>query len=87
MFCTYTRQYKIGITDDIVKRRKQLQDYLFHVGIDPDTLILKDYKEVNNARLVEKSLHQYFRKHRTFGEWFVVDDIDFASLVQRFDKN
>ena len=73
--------YKIGITNDIKKRQKQLQtgnpffiNYIFVVEAD-----LNDYfgREIN---YLEKFLHKNFEEQRVHREWFKLSKIDVCKI-------
>ena len=62
---------KIGITVDISQRLTQLR------AMSPCKLYLFGFVKVRGSRsdtlTIEESLHEYFRRHRTHGEWFDLD--------------
>ncbi len=59
--------YKIGITNDLVRRQDELQ-----VG-NPEVLYLVasfDFGSESRAQHAERELHKLFKDHRIRGEWF-----------------
>lgn len=65
-----TNRYKIGVTSEerLHRRVKQLQ-----TGSSDELVLVKNIK-TKYATLIEKNLHALFNKHRTFGEWFELDN-------------
>jgi len=57
---------KIGISNDIEKRRQALS-----CGCGVNLAVLR---VVNNGAQYEKALHHIFHQTRLMGEWFVADD-------------
>lgn len=68
-----TKPVKIGIADDPELRVKQLQ-----TGCPYKLDILFKFPGTTTH---EAYLHKMFRKQRTFGEWFVLDETD-LSIIQ-----
>lgn len=59
--------YKIGVTDNLEKRIKQLQ-----TGSPEEITVVNyfEYELPKQAFKIEKILHKKFKKHQTQGEWF-----------------
>lgn len=75
--------YKIGITENIVARLKRLQ-YNSPIPIG----IFELYKNLNNPKHVESSLHKHFKDKNTHGEWFNLSKKDvkeIKGLIKNFD--
>ena len=70
--------HKIGISNDPIRRQKQLGIYLI------DAL---ECKNRQIAEAYEKELHSMFRKKRVKGEWFSLDKLDLKLLENYFDRN
>lgn len=58
---------KIGITDNIVRRRRQLE---CSSGVSLE--LYYTTKPLVRAALIEKSLHSYFNNNRQEGEYFAI---------------
>jgi Meiotically up-regulated gene 113 len=59
---------KIGITSNITRRKRQLEC--------SSGCLLQVYHTtplINHAKIIEKSLHEYFRLSRTEGEYFTTE--------------
>ena len=70
--------YKIGISNDPIRRQKQLGIYLTYA------------LECNNRQIAkthEKELHNMFRKKRVKGEWFSLDKLDLNLIENYIDRN
>lgn len=67
--------YKIGITENFKDRLGQLQTSS-PLKIEPVELY-----EFEDARLVERVLHQRFASQRTSGEWFSLSEGDLMDIV------
>lgn len=70
----YNNNIKIGITDDIEKRIKQLESYFYHVGIKCDLELLYYVHNIDNIGM-EKRLHSKYKNYRVCGEWFAINNI------------
>ena len=68
---------KIGCTNNIQKRFKQIKGQFRHLGLD-DNIELVKYIETDNYKQLEKELHKKYKDRRVNHEWFniSVDDID-----------
>ena len=65
----FQTKYKIGIAQDVQTRLAQLQ-----TG-SPYVLEVMECYGYENAEVVERALHQAFKKQRIQGEWFILDNI------------
>lgn len=75
--------YKIGITENVVARFKCVQ-YNSPIPIG----IFELYKNLNNPKHVERSLHKHFKDKNTHGEWFNLSKKDvkeIKGLIKNFD--
>ena len=70
---------KIGCTNNIQKRFKQIKGQFRHLGLD-DNIELFKYIETDNYKQLEKELHKKYKDKRINHEWFniSVDDIDWC---------
>lgn len=76
--------YKIGLSENPNKRRKQLQTAN---GVQLD--LIKQFKTEFGFKL-EKSLHRHFKPKQTIGEFFDLEDKDvseFETICERIEKN
>lgn len=76
--------YKIGITNNLNKRVKQLQ-----TG-NSEKIELISFYESEYANKIEKSLHNKYSYVKKEGEWFtlsVLDEIEFINECRRIEKN
>ena len=71
---------KIGYSRDVYKRLTALNQVI------PYRLDLVYYKLYNNARDIEKGLHEIFNHKRYHGEWFVLSDDDIVKLKGFMDN-
>jgi hypothetical protein len=63
-----TKLTKIGITDNLTRRKRQLE------CSSGQKLELYYYTDkYNHAKLIENSLHQYFKVNRKEGEYFTTE--------------
>lgn len=72
----YSKFYKIGVTNDVEARLRQL-----NAGT-PHTLKLETVIESGNAKRVESKLHTLFSQSRHQGEWFQLLDETVEELRQ-----
>ncbi len=71
-------RYKIGITKNSVEKRvKQLS-----TGNSSEIIILRKYESVEYKK-IEKMLHNQFSTKRSKGEWFILDDDDVFSFIDK----
>ena len=73
----FQTKYKIGIAQDVQTRLAQLQ-----TG-SPYVLEVMECYGYENAEVVERALHQAFKKQRIQGEWFV---LDYIQATETFSK-
>ena len=76
----YTNMSKIGISNNPHFREKTLLSQSPSIGL----VYKREYFDRNIARLMEKTLHNYFQHKRVRGEWFDLDENDlriFKSLL------
>ena len=74
--------YKIGVSQNIHKRRKKLQ-----TGNPEDLIVIKTFKSKNPFKL-EKMLHMCYSKNRVNGEWFKLsmEEVkDFLQVCQKYE--
>lgn len=74
--------YKIGITDDYIRRLKDLQNAsgcLLHT-----ILVLQLGYNDEKAEYIEEYLHKYYKHKRIRGEWFQLNDSDIADIGELF---
>jgi hypothetical protein len=83
IYCYGTNLTKIGITDKIKERVKQiccstgvLCDLVFAIQLMPE------YDEC--PLFIEKSIHKYFKANRKFGEWFTLSVRDVIQIYNLF---
>lgn len=77
-----TDDYKIGITNNIHRRLRQIQ-----TGND-NPLVIHSYIEFptrNDAKMNEKRIHNLFSNKRKSGEWFHLDETDLDDLARIYD--
>lgn len=78
-----TNEYKIGITNDLNRRLKELQ-----TGCPNELIIIKIYTHYQRkfTERYERILHDYYTEQgcriREDGEWFRLDKSDIALLTQ-----
>lgn len=60
---------KIGCTNNIQKRFKQIQGQFRHLGLDND-IELVNYIETKDYKKLEKKLHEKYKDRRINHEWF-----------------
>lgn len=68
--------FKIGVTTNVRKRRKQIQ-----TG-NPHQVKVVWTREFDNAVIVEITLHKLLRKHRMVGEWFNCSSAEIDEAVR-----
>lgn len=82
--CEEHSYYKIGITNNLQKRLKEIQ-----TGT-PDKIYFVDFYESKYARKIESGLHRFFEhKHRN-NEWFELsleDEVKFKSMCVLIENN
>lgn len=78
-----TQLRKIGITDNLERRLKQLQDCsAYPLSIEVS------YRCVKGTEVIfERFIHSLFAHKRTHGEWFLLDDEDMVFLHGRCPLN
>lgn len=67
-------KYKIGVSKDIEKRRKQLNNKPFPVNIIYKSQLIKNVYEI------EKQIHSIYQQKRIGGEWFDLTNSDIKSI-------
>ena len=77
MFRAGERAYKVGVSNDILKRVKSIQTS------SPERIEIVISRPVDNANMVEKKLHEWLVAHRANGgkEWFDLTPIQALELV------
>lgn len=83
--CLYSRieYYKIGISEDYEKRLKQIQSCNpFHISLSAYIY----FETIEQARNMEKELHDKFDSKRINGEWFQLDFND-LELIYKYIRN
>lgn len=65
--------YKIGITQNINKRLKQLRT------ANPDLTLLDSF-ETKHGNKIESTLHNLYKNKRIDGEWFLLEELDVISF-------
>ena len=84
-----TKLHKIGITIDVYSRHKEVEANCgTYIAIINAIQMEPDYDE--SARLVESTIHKYFKSKRKRGEWFdlnVRDLIELDSLIYYLEGN
>lgn len=81
LYLIYARdvsRIKIGISDDPVKRLKQLQ-----TG-SPVRLELFAFRNYRNITVKEVTLHKRFQQKRVNGEWFELSPKDYVELLKEW---
>ena len=81
--CDHTRQMKIGMTKDVLKRLSVLQT------ATPARLQIVYAWKVNEAYTIEQKLHQCFANQRLTGEWFLLsleDEADLIAFMSEYEK-
>ncbi len=82
LYLIYSRdvgRVKIGLSEDPVKRLKQLQ-----TG-SPVHLELFAFKNRRKATVKEVELHERFQHKRVSGEWFELSPKDYVDLLKEWD--
>ncbi len=82
LFLIYERdvgRVKIGLSDDPVKRLKQLQ-----TG-SPVQLELFAFRNYQKAKVKEVDLHERFQHRRVSGEWFELRPKDYVDPLKEWD--
>ncbi len=82
LYLIYAREVgrvKIGLSDDPVKRLKQLQ-----TGA-PVQLELFAFRNHRNVTVKEVELHKRFQHKRVGGEWFELGPQDYVDLLKEWD--
>ena len=73
-------KYKIGVSKDIERRRKQLDNKPF-----PTTIVYKS-SLINNVYDVEKEIHSVYEEKRIGGEWFELDSGDMNAIKRYIEE-
>lgn len=73
---------KIGFTSNIKLRLQQIKS---NCGGDAELILQYSPKFVDAPKL-ERRLHTVLSKHRHYGEWFDLPNIDIMSLCVDMDK-
>lgn len=68
-------KYKIGISRDVERRAKQLDNRPFPVNV-----ICKSAK-IKHAETAEEQLHKKYNEHRIGGEWFEFDESTITEII------
>ena len=76
-----SKMYKIGITNNVKRRLSGIQT------ANPNPLTLIHSGRVNNAKELEKQLHQHFKKQKINREWFNLDSPDVKYVIRQIDGN
>lgn len=63
-------RYKIGVSKNVILRKKQLDNRPFPVNIVYKSPLIEDVFEM------ERTLHEVYSDNRIYGEWFNLDDKD-----------
>lgn len=72
-------EIKIGVTDNIERRLKNLQ-----TGNSKEIVVFY-YEEREDAYKIEKKLHRFFEEYRLEkGEWFFIDPITVRKKIFQF---
>ena len=77
-----TNSYKIGITNNITRRLREVQN-----GSD-EPLVISAYIECQDrtmARETEREIHKLLTNGRLSGEWYRLDDADLDRLEMVYD--
>lgn len=72
--------YKIGVTNDLGRRIKQLDERPYKINV------IKVSKPLENAFNVEKRLHKIFKSKIIKGEWFNLNKNDVTFIVSYLSK-
>lgn len=75
------KSVKIGKTNNIDKRLKQIKQQFTHLGLVAPELTLIEYIETENSNKLEKKAHEKFKQYRTLGEWFNIDELQIKQWV------
>ena len=73
-------KYKIGVTSDIKKRLKQLDNRPFPVAL------IKNSELIYNAFEIEQNLHQKYQKQKIDGEWFKLNTSQVKYIIDYLSK-
>lgn len=79
-YCINRKLFKIGMSYNPELRCREL-------SAGKSQLVVISEWEVDNARTVEKELHQTFQHVRRYGEWFELSAIDLVLLHSYFDED
>lgn len=77
---------KIGKTNDIQRRIKDLKNTFFHLGLTTPKLTLINYIETNKPFELECQLHHYFKEQRELGEWFNITEEEVKYVINNFQN-
>jgi predicted GIY-YIG superfamily endonuclease len=80
MECKRVGYFKIGYTNNISSRLKQLKT------ANP-TIQITYYQKVNNMFELETFLHERFKNKKVKGEWFDLTNAEIVDIIDFLDKN
>lgn len=73
--------YKVGVSQDVKKRQKQLQ-----TGNGKEIKILYSSNECINAFEVENLIHKKYKLYQTIGEWFKCNFETISSMIATIEE-
>lgn len=77
-----TALFKIGITNNLHRRLRQIQTGNDHPLVLPCYI---EFSERSEARAEEKRIHNWAKDKRLLGEWFELLDNDLDDLSMTYD--
>lgn len=77
-----TAVYKIGITNNLPRRLRQIQTAVDHPLVLPCYI---EFSERSEARAEEKRIHDWVKDKRLVGEWFDLEETDLDELAKKYD--
>ena len=72
---------KIGKTNNLNKRLKQIKRQFTHLGLMAPELTLIEYMETEDSTKLEKIAHEKFKQYRAIGEWFSINELQIKQCV------
>ena len=72
---------KIGITSDINQR---LNTLMAHSGCE--MIVLYSTIPVSNSELIEKTMHEFFKEYRFYGEWFKCESNIVVNKLKQYEN-
>lgn len=72
---------KIGKTNNLNKRLKQIKRQFTHLGLIAPELTLIEYIETENSTKLEKVTHEKFKQYRAIGEWFDINELQIKQWI------